>query len=547
MSSTPPTPEQAARASLLSGSIALLEQGEQAERAGQLADAASLYKRAQAALQVIRAKEPSSVGQVDELLQTAELRLSSLSELESRLPHAQQFAAAFALERVRVFKIELHSTPGARVPQSQRVLLCVGSFQLLQAPSDAGLALSILKVSPHFQYPLTSDVPCLAMRPGYYVFPTPQPGTFYGIVFPRALPAAYSAAFETLCAAQCKLRRLPPEQAAKLPPLPGDDDDDDNDNAAAPPIASSTAVAHLPTEQQVAIAQPTLTSRAIKSVSGRVESGGEALVRTVAKTGVWLASGVAAGGSALRERIAPAAQPLAVRPEVKAGVKAVATVTPHLVFVSKTLIGALLDLATATGQVIGEAVAQRVGGDDPKAPPSATKAAVMEFGKSTVITVGNVWDALEEAGTALVNAVGAQAVQTVDHKYGADAAAVATDATHVVGNVLETAYTVKGVVGKKALKTLGRRAVRKMAKAGTVTYFSYDGEQHRTLTIEPSLVTPQLLIEGAAPSAPAAADDETDEWHECDEDAFGSGSEIDGDAADAERFEECAEDFKPQP
>lgn len=540
------TPEAVAREALINSARGLLEQGQQEEQLGRIDEATAVYRRAVNALERVKSREGDAApAHVDELLERAQQLLSAVADLAAQLPEAQRFDAVFSLDRVRVFKIELRSGDKS-VASSHRSLLCAGPFQLLQAPSDAGLGLSILKVSPHFQYPLTGDVPCLAMRDGYYVFPTPHAGTFYGLVFPRSLPSAYARAFETLCAAQCQLRRLPADQAAKLPPLPGDDGEEDRPPV---PAASSTAVVPSGTQQQqvVAYAAPTFASRTIRSVSDKLESGGEALARGVAQTGVWLASGVARGGSAIRDRITPAVEPLAVRPEVKAGVKAVATVTPHLVFVSKTLIGALLDLAVASGQVIGEAVAQRVNhGEHSDAPRSATKAAVLDFGKSAIVAASNVWDALEAAGTALVDSVGEQTVETVEHKFGTDAAEVASDATHAVGDLMNTAYTVKSVAGKKALKTLGRRAVTKMAKASTVTYFTYEGGEKRTLTIEQGKATPQLLIEGVAPSAPES---ETDEFHEC-EDGFGGddnddGSELDGQGAEEDHFEEAAEEFAP--
>ena len=110
---------------------------------------------------------------------------------------------------------------------------------------------------------------------------------------------------------------------------------------------------------------------------------------------------------------------------------------------------------------------------------------------------------------------------------------------------MTTAYTVKAVAGKKAIKTLGRKAAAKMAKASTVTYFTYDGGEKRTLTIEPGKASAQLLIEGAAPSAPAATDDDNDVFHECDS-GDDDGSEIDG-QGDEDHFEEAAEEFVPQP
>jgi hypothetical protein len=508
------TPEQMARNTLLNGVENLLAQGDVDLREGRVDEAVAALTRAEHVAEKVKLKDDESSNKpsdsrAEDLLREAKSRLDALADLKASLPEARRFEAVFTVEGARVFKIELNaSNPAA----SQRSVLCRGRFQLLQPSSNstqidsangAPIGLSILKLD-QFQYPLTGDVPCLAMRPGYYVFPTPVASVFYGLVFPRALPNAYVAAFENICSSQCQLRRLPPEQAAKLPPLPGDELDETPPASPAPP---STAVVPAPSNV-VALATPpppsTITSRALTSVSNSVESGGELLVRGVTKTGVWLASGVARSGAALRERLAPAVQPVAVRPEVKATVKAVASVTPHLVFVSKTLVDALLELAFETGAVIGTAVAQRTASQDDgkQEPPSAAKTAALGLGRATVLAIGNVWDALEEAGGVVVSGVGTEAVQTVDHKYGHDAAEVARDATNVTNNLLETVHNVKHVYGKKALKRLGRKAGMKAAKATTVTYFTYDNGEKRTLTIEGNkAVQPQLLIEGVAPDA----------------------------------------------
>jgi hypothetical protein len=529
------TPEQVARNALLNGVETLLTQGDTDLREGRVDEAVAALTRAQHVAEKVKLKDEQSINnnnavdsRADDLLREAKSRLEALADLKASLPQARRFEAVFTVEGARVFKIELCA---ANPSASQRALLCRGRFQLLQPSggnasaadsSDGPIGLSILKLD-HFQYPLTGDVPCLAMRPGYYVFPTPTASVFYGLVFPRALPSAYVVAFENICSSQCQLRRLPPEQAAKLPPLPGDEFEPSPAAPAAPATTStSTSTAVVPASSTaVALATPsppsTRTSRALTTVSHGVESGSELLVRGVTSTGVWLASSVARSGAALRERLAPAVQPVAVRPEVKATVKAVASVTPHLVFVSKTLVDALLELAFETGAVIGTAVAQRTAHDDKHEPPSAAKAAAMDLGKTTVAAIANVWEALEQAGGVVVSGVGTEAVHTVDHKYGHDAAEVARDATTVTNNLLETVHNVKHVAGKKALKRLGKRAAMKAAKATTVTYFTYDDGEKRTLTIESNkAVLPQLLIEGVAP----ATEDNADVFLESDEALF---------------------------
>ena len=152
------------------------------------------------------------------------------------------------------------------------------------------LGLLLLKVG-QFQFPLTPDVPVLAMRPGYYVLPTPEPDVFYGVVFSKNLPDAYVAAFETLIETRCALRRLPAEQSAKLPPLPGDDD---LEPAAAAPLSDSKVVS-------TNVESNSRTVATLSAASSTVESGSERIARGVTATGSWLAQKVGQGGSALRE------------------------------------------------------------------------------------------------------------------------------------------------------------------------------------------------------------------------------------------------------
>ena len=161
--------------------------------------------------------------------------------------------------------------------------------------------------------------------------------------------------------------------------------------------------------------------------------------------------------------MAPATKPLAVNPHVAKTTKRVASVTPHLVFVSKTCVNVLLDFAVESGKIVGERVASATssGDTDPNKPKSATREAAFAFGRSAVTGAVNVYGALEDAGEALINAIGKETVETVSHKYGEEAADLALDATHATGDLLNTARTVKGVYGGKKLATkLGKKAAK---------------------------------------------------------------------------------------
>ena len=103
-------------------------------------------------------------------------------------------------------------------------------------------------------------MPCLAMRHGFYVLPTPEHGVFYGLVFPSRLPDAYALAFEALIRPHCQLRALSNEQAVEASKL-----------LASPPPPK------------------TLSQRAIESVSSGVGSSAVRIAHGVAATGTWLA------------------------------------------------------------------------------------------------------------------------------------------------------------------------------------------------------------------------------------------------------------------
>jgi len=564
--------KQTAKTILIQKSIELIAKGDTAQRDGEIEEALETYNKALHAIEhlAIHKNKPNSnenknEGMIKEekimenennealkIYKDLKAKIHSLKELEKRLPVVQKFEAIFTMQHTQVFKITMKS---ANPNDSIKTLLCEGKFQVLQTvqqqskeqkqkpkpqttktvdadkvqefnddkpmdtsssiveevvesneenESDTLLSLVILKVD-RFQFPLTKDVPCLAMRHGNYVFPTPEKGVFYGLVFPENVPKAYCLAFETLLEQNCTLRKLPEEQMEQKPPETK---------------AVSTHLAEQPR-----------TARAMHALAGGVDVGASKLAAGVVATGGWLASGVGKTGVSIRNRLIPKEEPVHIHPMVASSVKSVASVTPHLVFVSKTLVGALMDFAAETGKVVGSAIAERTNDGDSQKPPSATKTAAMDLGRSTVLGVVQIWESLEDAGAQLFTAVGDETVDTVAHKYGEEAADVAVDATKAAGDVLVTAKTVRGVYGKAGLKRLGKRAAVKVAKESTVSYFTYDDGDAQILSIEEgSKAKPLRLIEGVGGTDGDVfidADDNDEQFVEHDDDDVTASTVVD--------------------
>lgn len=294
----------AGRTALLNKCVELIQTGDAEQNNGNVDQAMANYDRASTVLKGIvdAEKDANALAQPQVMLSNLQAKIEALKELQARLPELDRFEAVFTIEQhVRVFKVEmsaneLNSTSNKSssssskssanlresVKRKPKTLVASGRFQLLETASQQAarraepnaaarslIELVILKVD-RFQFPLTTSLPCLAIKHGHYVLPTPERGVFYCLLLPSNLPTAYVAAFESLLAERCQFRALPAKQAAEA-------------QAVFDP------------------AQPkSRTVRALETVSSGVEYGTSRVATTVVATGTWLASGVALGGDAIR-------------------------------------------------------------------------------------------------------------------------------------------------------------------------------------------------------------------------------------------------------
>jgi hypothetical protein len=292
----------AGRTALLSKCIELIQTGDKEQSNGNVDQAMANYERANTVLKgIIEAeRDQNAIAQPKVMLANLQSKIDALKELQARLPELDRFEAIFTIEqRVRVFKVEMSdndvrnastspssnksSTRAAEnVQRKPKTLVASGRFQMLETASQqaarraepnaanrAMVELVILKVD-RFQFPLTTSLPCLAIKHGHYVLPTPERGVFYCLVFPSNIPLQYLVAFESLLAERCQFRALPAQQA-------------DEARAVFDPAAPKSR-----------------TVRALESVSSGVGYGTSKVASTVVATGTWIASGVALGGDAIR-------------------------------------------------------------------------------------------------------------------------------------------------------------------------------------------------------------------------------------------------------
>jgi len=82
-------------------------------------------------------------------------------------------------------------------------------------------------------------------------------------------------------------------------------------------------------------------------------------------------------------------------------------------------------------------------------------------GQSTLGAVVNVWDALEEAGMALIDTSGSTAVSVLAKKYGDDVAETTKDALSVTTDIIQTGRNLKNVGTRTLLKSVATDTVMK--------------------------------------------------------------------------------------
>jgi hypothetical protein len=438
----------------------LMQQAQLCEDRGERHDAFVLYQRSSEILLGLLNNEADQSAKVNTALrlkivldkkehvkQEIDRSFLSSNSLDGGLTGSAECVVIISVENISVYQII-----GCEEVNQERRLLGKGVLKVLRckAPEDFYL----LQLQPdsgdsQFQFPLTKAIPCLCTLPGFYVFPM-QGNLFYGVVFPREIPHAYTQLFEKVLDDCCCLRKLP------TPPP---------DISATPQCGVDS---HIETteilvqaEVQIAVApqaQP-FSVRALNTISTGIAVGADYLVEGITAGSQLVAVGAHKGGEFIKGRITPPAEPVRVSPKVTSTIYVAGKLSPVCVAVSKALINSLATLAEEIGSAVaGSIVNSTLGSKVAIKKESPTSQAAKEMGKTSLQAFINIWDACEKAGRLLLKETGNVTIDIVQTKYGDEVGQVTRDGLKIAGNVLETAYNVDQMGVKKIMKKAAKHA-----------------------------------------------------------------------------------------
>eukprot|EP00050_Salpingoeca_kvevrii_P005064 m.268578 g.268578 ORF g.268578 m.268578 type:complete len:612 (+) comp11078_c2_seq3:444-2279(+) len=197
-------------------------------------------------------------------------------------------------------------------------------------------------------------------------------------------------------------------------------------------------------------------------VASAIETGAHWLGVGILKTAEIGGRLISSGGSAIRSKLAPATEDKPVPQRVKNGV----IVAKRVANTSFRVSGYLLQRAYACTDHIVSRIVPHVnldGGEDDgdrRGNGRSRKSQAVHIARSTVTSVTDVFDRLEDAGVALARGLADETTSTVNHRYGSEAAAVTQDSLDTLGSAGRTALTVK----KLTYKSLARSAAKRTAK-----------------------------------------------------------------------------------
>jgi hypothetical protein len=225
----------------------------------------------------------------------------------------------------------------------------------------------------------------------------------------------------------------------------------------------------------------------MSAVAEGLALGGKAVAQGIVWTGDWLRSGVHKSGGQLKGSLKPNEKPVQVPAAVAGAVEAAASLSPHAVTLSKSLVKGLVAVAHEIGTTVAEGVVKVTAVNGQSAFNGPKSAAAKHLGLATAGAVADVWDALERASQGVIYQTRETAVGLVEHKYGQEVAKTTYHGLSVAVDTIETAYAVKSL-GPRALS---RRVVRRTGQSAlqrTIELLAH--EQTEAIAIEPSPAAP---------------------------------------------------------
>ncbi|KAI4878240.1 hypothetical protein NFI96_020368 [Prochilodus magdalenae] len=350
-------------------------------------------------------------------------------------------------------------------------------------------------------YPLMArDSPVLLCNTGVYMFPdmmAPSPGSYVGVVLSSELPRSERELFQDLLSQMTDLRVQPSDGEAeiinlgqKVPMGPPEE--------VAPPAAEgeekvlpewSEKVAHgiltvlhqwtQDTAPQDSAPQdaahrtlPTGRCPTGPCPTGRCwldSSGASWLSWGLVKGAEYTGKAIHKGASKLREHITPDDRPTQVSPTVTKGLHVAKQATGGAVKVSQFLVDGLCTVAGHVGRELAPHVKKHGG----KLLPESFKKdkdgrsnidGAMVVAASGVQGFATMWTGLEAAAKNIAKSVATETVNTVKHKYGAEAGQATDHAVNSAINMGVTAFNIDNLGIKAMVKKTGKETAHAILK-----------------------------------------------------------------------------------
>ena len=214
-----------------------------------------------------------------------------------------------------------------------------------------------------------------------------------------------------------------------------------------------------------------VTPGASKVSHGLVTAGSAVAGALVAGAG-YVGAGISRTGDYLRRKLPQKDTPTTVRPRTKKAVKGLSTV----VATASTVSGVVVTGVTAAAHSLGKIVSDKLGSTSTVKKHSTARANLKHVALATLHAAGTVWDGMHTAALEVVKASASATHSVVEHRYGAEAGAVAADLGAVTVSSVKVGQNVSKI-GVRALmmttakhaavETMGKGAAKPGAAATT--------------------------------------------------------------------------------
>ncbi|XP_078488924.1 spartin isoform X2 [Ciona intestinalis] len=312
-------------------------------------------------------------------------------------------------------------------------------------------------------YPLVpGQSPVLRCTNGAYMFPnltvdhsSPHPNTV-GLVISSELDPSYREMFENIlmnfAAFQVQGQRLEGE----------------------PIIDLSSSVPYIPEEEKEGEKEKDGEATVSDKIAHGIEKGAEWLSWGLSKGAEMTTSLITKGANKLQANLQPNTTATKVNPSLEKGLYYTHQASKVTVKVSAALVNGLCTVTKEIGRAISPHVvscAKTVlpsSATDKDDKGVSTMDGVVNVAGAGLAGFATVWTSLEQAGLAVARSMSGATVETVQHKYGAEAGQATGHAMGAAVNVGRTAFNidnlgVKAIV-KRTAKDTGREVLKDFAK-----------------------------------------------------------------------------------